>query len=62
MNWQAVREYLLMRASEPTTWHGINVLLCSTMWNVAPELRDTVTWAGPVIAGALLVGQKERRP
>ena len=49
-----MKDYILARAKEPSTWRGIVLMLTALGVPVAPAMADSIIAAGIAIAG--LVG------
>lgn len=48
-----MKDYIIARAKEPSTWRGLILLLTSAGISVAPELATFIVAAGTGIAGIL---------
>jgi hypothetical protein len=51
-------QYILDRASEPSSWRGVVFLLTSAGLGIAPELSNAIITAGVALAGLLGVVTK----
>lgn len=61
MNWQVIRDYLLARAKEKSTWAGVFTFLASVAGiAIAPEKAELITTVGTALAGLLIMALKEK--
>lgn len=48
-----MKQYILARAKEPSTWRGLVLLLTAIGVPIAPALADTIVSAGLAVAGLI---------
>lgn len=61
MSWPAIREYLLARLQEPSTWRGL--VLCATAAGIGiePDAAEAITALGMLGAGLIGVMTEDRK-
>ena len=63
MNWKIVKEWVLARLSEKTTWAGLVTFFGSiTGAALLPEHAVMITTAGTGLAATILAAMKEKGP
>lgn len=55
-----MKDYLIDRLQEPSTWRGITLLLTAIGVPLAPGLSDAIISAGLAIAGLIGVASKDK--
>jgi hypothetical protein len=55
-----MKDYLIARAKEPSSWRGLFLLLTAIGIPVAPEMADAIIIVGLGIAGALGVATPDK--
>jgi hypothetical protein len=55
-----MKQYILERAKEPSTWRGLILLLTAIGVPVAPAMADAIVSAGLAIAGLIGVVSPDR--
>lgn len=55
-----MKDYLLARLMEASTWRGITLLLTAIGVPLAPEMADAVISAGLAVAGLIGVATKDK--
>lgn len=61
MNWKYIRDYVLARASEKSSWVGLFAFLASVAGvAVAPDQAALITSVGTGLAGLLIAAMKEK--
>jgi len=48
-----VKDYILARAKEPSSWRGFILLLTAAGLPIAPELADAIISVGLAVAGLI---------
>lgn len=48
-----MKDYILARAKEPSSWRGIILLLTAAGLPIAPELADAIISVGLAVAGLI---------
>lgn len=61
MNRQALREYLIARAQEASTWRGVILLLAGCGVRVRPDLAEIIVSVGLIAAGAVGAAFPDRK-
>ena len=56
-----MRDYILERAKEPSSWRGLIYLLTAIGIPVAPALADSIITAGLALAGLIGVLSPDKR-
>lgn len=57
-----MKDYLLQRAKEPSTWRGIILILTSVGVGIDPALADSIIAAGIGLAGIIGVVSADKKP
>jgi hypothetical protein len=57
-----MKDYILQRAKEPSTWRGIVLLASSFGVYVEPALADAIIAAGVGLAGILGIVTADKKP
>lgn len=57
-----MKDYILNRAKEPSTWRGIILLLTAIGVPVAPELADSIVAVGLSVAGLIGMVTSDKQP
>lgn len=60
MNRQAVIDYIVARAKEPSTWRGVVVVLGALGLYIKPELAESIMVVGGLIAGGIAVATSDK--
>jgi hypothetical protein len=60
MNRQAVIDYIVARAKEPSTWRGVVVLLTGLGVSLKPEFAESIVTVGALIAGGIAVATSDK--
>tara|TARA_R110000822_G_scaffold2158_4_gene10380 strand:- start:206 stop:373 length:168 start_codon:yes stop_codon:yes gene_type:complete len=55
-----MKDYLLERAKEPSSWRGLLLLLTAIGIPVAPQLADAIIAVGLALAGLIGVATPDR--
>lgn len=55
-----MKEYILDRAKEPSTWRGIILLLTAIGVPIAPEMANAIVSAGLAVAGLIGVATPDK--
>lgn len=55
-----MKDYILARAKEPSSWRGLFLLLTAIGIPVAPEMADAIITIGLAIAGAIGVAAPDK--
>lgn len=55
-----MKDYILARIKEPSSWRGIFLLLTAIGIPVAPELADAIITVGLAIVGAIGVATPDK--
>jgi hypothetical protein len=55
-----IAAFVLNKLKEPSTWHGINIIVAAVGYNVAPEMWQGVANTGVAVAGLIEVIRKEK--
>lgn len=55
-----MKDYILDRAKEPSTWRGLVLLLTAIGVPVAPALADTIVSVGLAVAGLIGVAAPDK--
>lgn len=55
-----MKDYLLARAKEPSTWRGLFLLLTAIGVPVAPEMANAIITVGLGLAGAVGVATADK--
>lgn len=53
-----MRQYILDRLSEPSTWRGLTLLATALGVQIAPEMQEAIIAAGIAVAGLVGVAAK----
>lgn len=56
-----MKQYILDRAKEPSTWRGLILLLTAAGVPLAPELQSAIISVGLAIAGLIGVATPDQR-
>lgn len=57
-----MKDYLLDRLKEPSTWRGIILILSAGGVQIAPQLADAIISAGIGLAGVVGVVTADKKP
>ena len=55
-----MKDYILARIKEPSTWRGIILLLTAAGLPIAPELADAIISVGLAVAGLIGVATPDK--
>lgn len=55
-----ILEWIAARIKEPTTWHGINILLTAIGVTLEPALMQAIITIGMGVSSLILIITKER--
>ena len=55
-----MKDYILARVKEPSSWRGIFLLLTAIGIPVAPELADAIITVGLAIVGAIGIATPDK--
>lgn len=57
-----MKEYILQRLKEPSTWRGIILILTSAGVGIEPAMADAIISAGIGLAGVIGVVTADKKP
>jgi hypothetical protein len=57
-----MKDYLLQRAKEPSTWRGITMLLTAAGVQLHPEMVEVIVSCGMALAGVIGVVTADKKP
>jgi hypothetical protein len=57
-----MKDYLLQRAKEPSTWRGVILVLASCGVYIDPALADAIIAAGVGLAGIVGIVTADKKP
>lgn len=57
----ALRDYLIQRFSERTTWIGVIGLFTAAGWQISPDLQNQIASAGVSLVGLILIFTKDQK-
>lgn len=61
MDWTVIRDWILERAKENTTWAGIATLIATvTGYTLAPDMVVQITTAATALSGIILIAIKQK--
>lgn len=60
INWRGLRDYLLLRLMERSTWTGLIALATAAGMTIAPQVAEQIAAFGAALAGLVLVLSQER--
>ena len=55
-----MKDYIIARAKEPSTWRGLFLLLTAIGIPVAPQMADAIITIGLALAGAMGVASPDK--
>lgn len=55
-----MKDYIIARAKEPSTWRGLFLLLTAIGIPVAPQMADAIITIGLALAGAVGVASPDK--
>lgn len=55
-----MKEWVIARVKEPTTWVGLTTILTAAGVSLAPELKEAIVGCGVAIGGLLAIILKEK--
>lgn len=55
-----MKDYILARAKEPSSWRGLFMILTAIGIPIAPELADAIITVGLAIVGAIGVATADK--
>lgn len=62
INWVGLKDYLIARAKERSTWLGLVSLFAAAGVTIEPELLIAIATSASTLAGLILVAVKDKKP